>query len=65
MIKLNMRTPSGFGLIHATSLAYERDLNPEVKRNEVTMVSKYNAERKYLEGQENRTDRTWKEYVQK
>ena len=33
-----MRTPSGFGLIHATSLAYERDLNPEVKRNEVTMV---------------------------
>ena len=31
-----MRTPSGFGLIHATSLAYERDLNPEVKRNEVT-----------------------------
>ena len=43
-----MRTPSGFGLIHATSLAYERDLNPEVKRNEVTMVSKYNAERKYL-----------------
>ena len=46
-----MRTPSGFGLIHATSLAYERDLNPEVKRNEVTMVSKYNAERKYLEEQ--------------
>lgn len=44
-----MRTPSGFGLIHAISLAYERDLNPEVKRNEVTMVSKYNTERKYLE----------------
>ena len=51
-----MRTPSGFGLIHATSLAYERDLNPEVKRNEVTMVSKYNTERKYLEGQENRKE---------
>ena len=47
-----MCTPSGFGLIHATSLAYERDLNTEVKRNEVTMVSKYNTERKYLEGQE-------------
>lgn len=51
-----MRTPSGFGLIHAISLAYERDLNPEVKRNEVTMVSKYNTERKYLEGQENRKE---------
>lgn len=44
-------------MIHATSLAYERDLNPEVKRNEVTMVSKYNTERKYLEGQENRTEK--------
>ena len=51
-----MRTPSGLGLIHATSLAYERNLNPEVKRNEVTMVSKYNTERKYLEGQENRKE---------
>jgi SOS-response transcriptional repressor LexA len=29
---------------------------PEVKRKEVTMVSKYNTERKYLEGQENRKE---------
>ena len=51
-----MRTPSGIGLIHATSLAYERYPVPEVKRNEVTMVSKYNTERKYLEGQENKKE---------
>jgi len=29
---------------------------PEVKRKEVTMVSKYNTERKYKEGQQNRKD---------